>query len=86
MRIKCHRDIKPGNILIAPDCFDKALAIDPRSAGAWNNKSIALEAIGRREEAIGCYDEVPGNMDVTAVDHTVTSFCCTSKGSSEICE
>jgi len=41
----------------AIDCFDKALAIDPRKAKPWANKGVSLGALGRSEEAIACYDK-----------------------------
>ena len=40
----------------AIDCFDKALAIDPKNRDAWSNKGIALDTLGRFDEAIDCYD------------------------------
>ena len=33
-------------------CYDRALAIEPRDAQAWNNKGSALYDLGRRAEAI----------------------------------
>jgi len=41
----------------AIECFDKALAIDPRSAVAWSGKGVPLRALGRHEEAIECFDK-----------------------------
>ncbi len=31
--------------------------IDPFDAYAWNNKGVALSALGRHEEAIRCFDK-----------------------------
>ena len=36
--------------------YERALDIDPRDAGIWNNKGVALLALGRKEEAVACYD------------------------------
>jgi tetratricopeptide (TPR) repeat protein len=41
----------------AINCFDQALAIDPRDAMTWNNKSASLFHLGRLEEAINCCDQ-----------------------------
>jgi Flp pilus assembly protein TadD len=35
--------------------FDKAIALDPNNARAWNNRANALRALGRREEAATAY-------------------------------
>lgn len=35
----------------------KSLDADPYDAKAWNNKGIALDDLGRKEEAIKCYDK-----------------------------
>ena len=37
-------------------CYDHVLQIDPRDAGVWYNKGVALSALGRNEEAIVCCD------------------------------
>ncbi len=37
-------------------CYDKALEIDPKYVGAWNNKGSALYELGRYDEAIKSYD------------------------------
>ena len=45
----------------AINCFDKALAIDPRDAYAWNNKGNTLAYLHRHEEAIRCFDKALAN-------------------------
>ena len=40
--------------------LDKALAINPQSIWAWNNKSVVLHALGRNNEALGCCNEALG--------------------------
>ena len=40
----------------ALQCFDKALAIDPKAA-VWNLKGIALHELGRHQEALQCCDK-----------------------------
>ena len=37
--------------------YDEAIKIDPKFAGAWNNKGIALGKLGEHDEAIKCYDK-----------------------------
>ena len=39
----------------AIDCYDKALAIDPRFSVTWYNKGLALDQIGKTQGAIKCY-------------------------------
>jgi tetratricopeptide (TPR) repeat protein/tRNA A-37 threonylcarbamoyl transferase component Bud32 len=41
----------------AIECYDRALEINPRYAGAWYNKGTALDDLGKYQEAIVCYDE-----------------------------
>ncbi|HUA37806.1 MAG TPA: tetratricopeptide repeat protein [Candidatus Sulfopaludibacter sp.] len=50
----------------ALECFDQALALDPKSAEALIKKAGALEKLNRLEEAIVCYD------DAIAADGTMT--------------
>jgi Flp pilus assembly protein TadD len=38
-------------------CFDRAIALDPRDASAWNNKGCALLAIGQQSEGYACLQE-----------------------------
>jgi tetratricopeptide (TPR) repeat protein len=40
----------------ALDCFDRALALNPRLAELWHNKGNALYKLGRVEEALDCFD------------------------------
>ena len=35
---------------------ERALALDPQSADAWNNKGVVLESLSRHEEAIAAYE------------------------------
>ena len=37
--------------------YSKCLKLDPKNADAWNNKGVALEKLGRYEEAIRCFDK-----------------------------
>jgi tetratricopeptide (TPR) repeat protein len=39
-------------------CFEKALAISPRSAESWYGKAVALGKMRRFEEELACYDQV----------------------------
>ena len=41
----------------AIECYDKALAIDPKSADTWYNKGLAFNELGKYHEAIECYDK-----------------------------
>ena len=45
-----------GEIALALECYERALAIQPNHAGALGNKGMALSALGRHEEALVCYD------------------------------
>ena len=36
--------------------FAKAIEINPQFAGAWNNKGVVLDDLGRNEEAIAAFD------------------------------
>ena len=46
-----------GEFLKAIECYDEAIRLKPDDAAAYNNKGVALSALGRKEEAIECYDE-----------------------------
>jgi tetratricopeptide (TPR) repeat protein len=51
----------------ALECFDQALAIDPKHAETLIKKAGALEKLNRFEEAIACYDnaiEADGSMTI----------------------
>ena len=37
-------------------CYNKALELDPKNVGAWNNKGKVLANLGKHEEAIECYN------------------------------
>ena len=39
-------------------CYDKILGIDPRALNAYHNKRVALEKLGRHEEAEKCFAKV----------------------------
>ncbi|RMF28848.1 MAG: tetratricopeptide repeat protein, partial [Candidatus Nitrosothermus koennekii] len=41
----------------ALEAFDKAIAIDPNFADAWNNKGVALAKLKRYEEALEAFDK-----------------------------
>jgi len=47
--------------------FDRAVALDPNNALAWNNRANALRAAGRRDEARAAYETAlrlaPGDPD-----------------------
>ncbi len=58
-----------GNRFIeAIESYDRALAIDPDFAIAWQAKGVALHNLGRYDEAIACYDRAlslePGNEGI----------------------
>lgn len=40
----------------ALECYDRALALDPRYSTAWSNKANTLFALGRTKEAGPCYE------------------------------
>lgn len=46
-----------GRYLDAITCFDRVISIDPNDGGAWCNKGIALELLGRNAEAQVCYNK-----------------------------
>ncbi len=46
-----------GKFSEAIECFDKAIAIDPRNANSWNGKGVALYSIGQHAKAIECFDK-----------------------------
>ena len=48
---------KSGRHEEALQCFDKALAIDPRDVDAWNYKGAALDMLDRHQEALQCFDQ-----------------------------
>ena len=41
----------------AMDCYNKALALDPRNGATWYNRALALQKLGRRTEALASYDK-----------------------------
>ncbi len=43
----------PKLVVLKPD---HALSINPQYDSAWNNRGIALDDLGRKEEAIASYD------------------------------
>ena len=49
--------VKEGKNDDALMAYDKALEIDPKHLGTWNNKGIVLARLKRFEEAINCYDK-----------------------------
>jgi tetratricopeptide (TPR) repeat protein len=48
---------KSGRHQEALQCFDNALAIDPRYAMAWALKGTTLGMLDRHEEALQCFDK-----------------------------
>jgi tetratricopeptide (TPR) repeat protein len=54
---KGYRLAKSGCPQEAVQCFDTALAIDPRYVYAWMEKGSALYDLNRYQEAIQCYDK-----------------------------
>ncbi len=51
----------------ALECFDTALQLEPKHAGALIEKGGALEKLGRFDEAIGCYDRAIAVDDTTTI-------------------
>lgn len=49
---------RQGQFAGAAECYTKALARDPAYAKALNNKALALEKMGRAEEARACRQEL----------------------------
>ena len=41
----------------AVECFDKALAINPKSVDVLNNKGVTLSMRGLYKEAIACFEQ-----------------------------
>ena len=52
-----NESAKEGNHEDALIAYDKALELDPKHVGTWNNKGIVLSRLKRFEEAISCYDK-----------------------------
>ena len=48
--------ISLGRLEEAVSSFDKAIALKPDFAGAWNDRGISLAELGRDEEAVTSYD------------------------------
>ena len=40
----------------AINCFDKAIRLEPQHDGAWYNKGVLFEELGKNKEAILCFD------------------------------
>ena len=43
--------------LLAIECYDKAIRLDPEDYDTWLNKGNSLVKLERYEEAIECYDK-----------------------------
>lgn len=43
-----------GRFVDAISCYDRAISIDPSYAKAWNNKALACEKLGRKQDAGQC--------------------------------
>lgn len=52
---KGNQDLQVGRYASAIDCFDKALAINPKSALVWRDKGMALSRSENRAAGIECY-------------------------------
>lgn len=61
------RDLRPDKALV---CFDRALATGLRDASLCANRGIALQDLGRLDEAVESYDEAL----VLEPDHTLARF------------
>lgn len=61
------RELKPEEALV---CFDRALANGYREASLWSNRGIALQDLGRLDEALASYDEALA----IAPDHRLARF------------
>jgi tetratricopeptide (TPR) repeat protein len=46
-----------GKFSEAIECFDKAIAIDPKHSNSWNGKGVALTSLKQYEKAIECFDK-----------------------------
>ena len=49
-----------GRFEEALSSYDQALKLNPKHAGAWNNRGITLSKLGRSDEALLCYDKAIG--------------------------
>ena len=47
--------VQQGNMAEAHQCFDQAVTIDPKHAGAWNNLGNIFQKQNRLDDAITCY-------------------------------
>src|SRR3989304_6014609 len=52
-----NRLLEDGKHLEAVEGYDKALALDPKYAAAWNNRGNALDDLGKYQEAVESYDK-----------------------------
>ena len=41
----------------AIECYDKAIALEPRDFAAWHNKGELLFSLKKHDQAIECYDK-----------------------------
>ena len=49
--------IEKGDYQKAIDSYEKAIALNPNDADAYNNKGVALDNLGEYQAAITCYDQ-----------------------------
>jgi CHAT domain-containing protein/Flp pilus assembly protein TadD len=52
-----QQNLDTGNYLIAKFCFEKAIALNPELAEAWEGKAATLRKLGRHEEAIAASEK-----------------------------
>ena len=57
--------------------YDRALALEPESAGMWNNKGSLLMELGRLEAALQCFERA---IDLAAPVSTVKAVYWLNRG------
>jgi Flp pilus assembly protein TadD len=64
-------------------CYRKAIEINPNTARYHNNLGVALESLGRSEEAVACYRKAIEINSNNARYHNNLGFALSSLGRSE---